>query len=250
MEMENGKFDIYMTIEEAKEEIQKRWNDAELKRKVEEYLGGDIPEGFLHEPRAVLFRNIASPDLEFQHFLKTAASIDLKPYILEYTADKFSTRNSDKLGLCKLAIFEKRNRNGECIVHYNKLVDVKAEDNKKFCEVMMQDGKNLVQYHHDLLGKIIGKHIEVEDMSEWIVRNGGSAVEYYKKFIAFFACHGILFENFVTDDSEAAFEMKAILPAIKEIRERFSLKPLIVPLAPDPENVYWWCYSEEVEEGV
>jgi hypothetical protein len=31
--------DIYTPLEEAKEEIQRRWEDKELKKKVEEYLG-------------------------------------------------------------------------------------------------------------------------------------------------------------------------------------------------------------------
>jgi hypothetical protein len=60
--------DIYTPIEEAKEEIWRRWNDPALQKKVPDYLGS-IPECFQREPRAVLFRNIASPDIEFHHFV-------------------------------------------------------------------------------------------------------------------------------------------------------------------------------------
>ena len=38
--MENGEYLIkYFSLDEAREEIKKRWNDVELKKKVEEELG-------------------------------------------------------------------------------------------------------------------------------------------------------------------------------------------------------------------
>jgi len=53
--------DFYTPIEEAKKEIWERWNNASLRKQVEEYLGG-IPKCFISEPRAVLDRNIVSPN--------------------------------------------------------------------------------------------------------------------------------------------------------------------------------------------
>jgi len=222
------------------------WNDKELRKKVEEYLG-EIPEFFQQEPRAVLFRNIASPDLEFLYWLDMAKTNGLSPLVLTYNDDKFCTRNSDKLGLCRLNIFEKRNKNGDCLMHYKKIVNLKSQDNKKFSEIHTLDGKSLLDFHKKLLMNSDGKDVEVVDMSAWIEKSGGKAVEYYKKFFAFFIYHGILFENFVTDDSESEFEKAVILPAKDEVEKFFGIKPLIVPLAPDPEDVYWWCYPSEIE---
>ena len=42
---------IYTSLEEAKEEVWRRWNDKELRAKVEESLGGDVPEVFRDEPK-------------------------------------------------------------------------------------------------------------------------------------------------------------------------------------------------------
>lgn len=61
---------IYVSLEEAKEEIWRRWNDKDLRKKVEDFLGGDIPEPFKKEPRAVLARPITTPDIEHMHFLE------------------------------------------------------------------------------------------------------------------------------------------------------------------------------------
>jgi hypothetical protein len=37
--------DLYTTVEEAREEIWKRWNDENLRKEVEQFLG-EIPEVF------------------------------------------------------------------------------------------------------------------------------------------------------------------------------------------------------------
>ncbi len=35
---------LYMSIEDAREEIWKRWNNEDLKKEVEKFLGNDVPE--------------------------------------------------------------------------------------------------------------------------------------------------------------------------------------------------------------
>ena len=46
MEEEFDIKDIYTPLSVAKKEIWRRWNDKELRKKVEKFLGGDIPEVF------------------------------------------------------------------------------------------------------------------------------------------------------------------------------------------------------------
>lgn len=240
--------DFYTTLDDAKIEIWKRWNNQSLRKKAAEYLKNDIPTAFLGEPRAVLFRNIASPDFEFLYFLELSKKIGLKPLVLEYLNDKFSTRNSDKLSLVKLAVFEKRNKKGEPIVSYKKIIDIKANDNKRFTEIETTENKRLVDFHHDLIARSVPEGVDTFDMSEWIGRNGSSAVEYYKSFIALFICHGVLFENFVTNESESAFEKRTVLPAIDNAKQRFLAEPVICPLASDPNDMYWWMYPNEIKQ--
>ena len=238
---------FYSSLEEVKDEIERRWNDVELRKKVEEYLGENIPAGFKNEPRAVLFRNVITPDLESLYFLEVAQKLSLKPYGLEYTKDKFSTRNSDKICLGKLTFFDKRDKNGEAVIHYNKIIDIMANDNKRICDVETLKGENLVEFHHKWLKDNVQGCIELHDMSEWIEGNGHSAVEYYKKFLAFFICHGVLFENFLLEGDEKDFTMKTFFPAFQLVNEIFGCKPLILSAMPQESfgDRYWWCYSAD-----
>jgi hypothetical protein len=237
---------IYTSLDEAKIEIQKRWKNKELKEKVTKYLG-EIPSFFCDEPRAIIFRNIVTPDHELLYFLELADKIELKASGLEFMEDNFCTRNADKLCLGKMAFFEKRNKVEDIVMHYTKVIDLMKNDNKKFSEIKTLGGEKLVDFHHRLLAQSRAKRIEMYDMSQWIAENGGHAREYYKRILAFFICHGVLFESFVTDDSEEVFERDVTLPAIQEIEKLFGVKPLMVQLLPNTEDRYWWCYPKETE---
>lgn len=50
---------MYISLEEAKDEIWKRWNDVDLRRRVQEYIE-ELPEGFGQEPRAVYSSQLAT----------------------------------------------------------------------------------------------------------------------------------------------------------------------------------------------
>lgn len=52
---------IYVSLDEARAEIKRRWNDAELKKKIEAELGEKFIPPFQKNPRVVLNRQIASP---------------------------------------------------------------------------------------------------------------------------------------------------------------------------------------------
>jgi len=240
---------IYTSLDEAKIEIQKRWDNEELKEEVMKYLG-EIPQFFSGGPRAVIFRNIITPDHELLHFLDLADEAGLRPLGLEFTRDNFCTRNADKLCLGKMTFFEKRDSIGGVVMHHTKVIDLMKNDNKKFSEIETFAGEKLVDFHHRLLAQGPAERIELCDMSEWLAENGGYAREYYKRVLAFFICHGVLFESFVTDASEEVFERDVTLPAIKEVESLFGMKPLTVQLLPDTEDKYWWCYPKETESFI
>ena len=242
--------DIYTPIEEANEEIRRRWHDQELRKKVADYLGS-IPTCFQQEPRAVLFRNIASPDLEFHHFVQQAESIGLKPLGLEYLHDRFCTMNADKICLAKLALFNGFDKNGKAIVSYRKIIDFHASESLKFFEITTVWRNNLVEFHYDLLQKLI-PNTEIFDLSNWHHFNGAKAQRYYPYFLAFFVCHGVLFENFVTDGREQVFFENVFKPAFKEVYEIFDIKPLIIPAIAETDlnDRYWWCYPEAAKKEI
>src|SRR4030042_2175704 len=102
--------EIYTPLSVAKKEIWKRWNDKELKKKVEDFLGGDLPEVFKRKPKAALFRFIATPNLEFRNFFDLSKMSKLDPVYVEFLEDRFCTRNQDKVCLGRIIISDGKNK--------------------------------------------------------------------------------------------------------------------------------------------
>lgn len=236
---------LYTELNTAGIELQKRWHNIHLKHEIERYVG-EIPSCFNKMPRGVLFRNVISPDHEFEQFIELTKRTGLAPLGLEHTNDTFSTRNEDKICLIKMAIFEKRNTHNEAIFHYKKIANMQSNDNKKFSEITLENGEHLTSFHHSLLAKHAPANLEIFDLSSWIERNGCHAYEYYKKILAFFLCHAVLFESFVTNSDEAVFENEVVLPAFQHLEKKFGIKPLVAPLIPSISDKYWWCYPNKI----
>lgn len=238
---------MYTPLEDAKEEVQKRWNNAALRREVALYLG-DIPEPFINEPRAVLWRNIVSYDLEFCEFLRAAEVIKLEPLGLEYHEDLFCTRNADKNCLCKLSVYHGKNGNSDAIIKHFKVVDMKSADNHKFSQLKTLWNESLIDFHHRLLSKN-APDIKPFDLSAWITSKGKKAKEYYEYFLSLFVRNGVLFETFGIDGKESGFTQDVVLPAFEKVAQRFGVNPLVCPVIPPEEvsNDYWWCYPDCVE---
>ncbi len=70
--------------------------------------------------------------------------------------------------------------------------------------------------------------------------------------MAFFICHGILFENFLLKGDEGNFTREIAWPAIQRVTKHFGLKPLIVRLLPEESKAdpYWCWYPGHLEEEV
>ncbi|MFZ3138658.1 MAG: hypothetical protein WA126_14845 [Thermodesulfovibrionales bacterium] len=243
--------DIYTPLGEAKEEIWRRWNDTVLQKKVSEYLG-EMPAVFQNEPRAVLDRTVISPNYEFSHFLDFVRHSNLKPLGWEYQEDKFCSKNPDKLGLAKMPFFHKRNKKGEAIYSYGTIIDCTFADGKQFSRIKTLWGERLIDCHHRLL-TLHSPEIEIADGSRWYSSNGRCASKYYLYFLALFVCHGVLFENFITNEKEeGGFSRAVVMPAFEQVTNHFAVKPLIVQLLPSDKasDQYWRSYPEWVEKEV
>jgi len=243
--------DIYTSLEDAKKEIWRRWNDKELRKKVEDFLGGDIPEPFRKEPRAVLFREPMTPDGELAYFLKLSKTLKLKPLGWEYLDDKFTTRNEDKVCLGKMHFSRGLDKNGNPIVYYKKIIDLPDSENKKFKEIKTLWGENFIDFHHRILNENFGK-IELFDASKWLKLKGGKALKYYVNYLSIFICGGILFENFVINEDTMDFYQKIVRPALDKLFKKFGIKPLIIKLMPPGRNNNdsWWFYSSSIEKSI
>jgi hypothetical protein len=235
---------VYTSLIEAKKEVWKRWRDVNLRRRVTELVGSDIPDVFLKEPRAVIFRNVISPTHECLKFLELAEKIGLAPLGLEYLDDRFCTRSVDKLGLGKLRIFQGRDKNGAAITRCEKIIDIKSDDNKMFNQIQTDWGENLVDFHR-ALAEEHAIELEVFDLSGWIQRHSATARENYRNMFALFTCFGIQLENFVTNDSASAeFVARVAYPAFNEVRDELGVSPLIVPIytEEDLRDISCWSY--------
>jgi hypothetical protein len=241
--------EIYTTLEEAGEEIRRRWQDMALRQRVSEYLGGDIPKVLISDPRAVLFRNIVITDTEFQRFHELSDKVSLEPLGLEFLEDRFCTRNADKLRLGRIDIFEKMNRKNEPIIRCERIIDFRGNDNKKLTDVETIWGQKLVDLYHGLL-QADSRRTETFDMSAWIERNGRIAAKYYEKFFALFICHGVLIENFIASGEETGFINEVVHPAFSGVCRVFGIKPLVCRLFADEEiaRCDQWYFPAEIKE--
>ena len=242
--------DIYTPLEVAKEEIWKRWNDKELRKKVEKYLDNSIPEIMLKSPRAILARHVASPNNEFIKFLKLADKIELEPICLEYIEDKFRAENEDKYYLGKMYFCDGL---GDKKIKSKKVIDFNCSEGERLINLRTVWGDNFVKFHHELFAGVFENYNALMiDESLWIKKNGGGPRYFYEKFFSLFLCYGVLFENYLVNKNEKEFTKNLVIPAFKKVYKEFDLKPLVVKIYP-PKNeneIFWRQYPKEVMEKI
>ena len=246
--------EIYTPIEQAGDLIKQRWADKKLRKSVGDKLKGDIPEILKARPSGLIWRQIGTPDGEFERFLELCKKASVKPLCFEYTQDKFAARNFTKYGLAKLCFKKGLNKKLEMMVEKEKIIDFKDAEKKKICELKTLWGESLVGFHHFLLEEIFPEMKDsIMDISDWVVRNGGIPKNYYSNILSFAICHAVYFEDFDTLDSEIGFENEVILPAFNEVEKYFGVKPIIVRISKEGEqknNPHWCCYSQRTKEIV
>ncbi|MEI8337866.1 MAG: hypothetical protein WCF92_01815 [bacterium] len=245
--------DIYTPIEDVGKIIRERFTNKDLRSKVEEKIGEDIPEILKNEPCGVIWRHIGTPDGEFERFLELCKKADLKPVCFEYTEDKFVTRNFTKYGLVSLAFSSGLNKNLENIIKREKIIDFKGVEGKnlRMFDIKTLWGENLVDFHHFFLQAMfpIMKN-SVVDMSEFYKKRG-KVTEFYPELINFSISHCVFFEDFDLLEEEDDFNNEVVLPSIKKNILDFHVKPIIVKISRVGEHKkdpYWWCYSEKAKE--
>jgi hypothetical protein len=240
---------IYTPLSLAKKEIWKRWNNKALKKKVEDFLEGDVPEFLKGEPRAFLARQVATPNFEFLRFLKLAEKTNLKPACLEYLDDKFASENQYKYHLGKICIYcGVGKKMGEKII-VNRIIDFNESERKVIKEIKTVSGKSLVDFHHGLFtANGYNKEVAFIDASDWVERNGKTPNRFYSKLFAVLTCFGILFENYSDNKDEGDFTKNIVLPNFKQVENILGVRPLIVKIMPmkDQDKDYYFYYSEKI----
>ena len=244
---------VYTPIEEAIIELEIRRKDKELERKVFEFLNGNIPESFLKKEKFVLARHLVTPNYEVSRFLIIADAMGLAPLFFEYLEDKLIFKNPWKYSLGKMPFYSGRAKNGSMKIKNFSIIDFDSSHGEKISSVTTKWGQSLVDFHHEFFNRRFPSFKDsIVDASDWYANNGGNPTEYYEKFLALFIRHGILFENFLLDETEIEFTKKIILTSIINISKKFGLKPLIVALeSPEMENDnFWYCHPACTSEFV
>jgi len=245
--------EIYTPLEEAKEEIKRRWEDKELQKKVEIFLNGDIPNFLQDSPKAFLARHIASPNFEFLLFEELTNKAGLDFVIPEFINDKFVPENTSKYHLGKMFFEGKVGKNGSKEIITDLVLDFNKANGKPICELQALNGKSVVDFHHGLFEffKMNVGH-KIHDFSGWLKKYDNNPEKFYKYFLAFFIRNGILFENFLLNKEEEKFTLQHVLPNIKLLMNEFGLKPLIVRLLPkeQEEDIHWYCYSKDLKNNI
>lgn len=242
---------IYTPIEEAGELIRKRWLDKDLLKKVEDKFNGDIPEILKDGNCGMIWRQIGTPDMEFERFLELCRKANLKPVCFEYTEDKFSARSFTKYALTNLVFSKGTDKNLKNIVAKEKIIDFKDAEKKRICDLVTLWDENLVEFHHFFLQAIFPiMENRVIDLSQWIKRNKELVQNYYFLVLSFAVCHTVYFDDFDLLKEEDDFTNEIVLPAFKEVERYFGFKPIIVKISNIGEHEkdpYWWCYSKEAK---
>ena len=246
--------DIYTPLSVAKKEIWRRWNDKELRKKVEDFLGGDLPEVLKKEPRAVLSRDVISPNKEFLYFWDLVNEIGVKPAFLEYSEGKFVARNFNKYHLCRMFFHNGNGKRGGEKISTRMIVDFNKSEGKKMKDIKTVDDTYFVDFHHKILKKVIPKvdMKTIYDFSDWFNEHRKISKYYYLHYLALFLTHGILFDNFILKNGEGKFTKNKIMPSFYKLEKIFGIKPLVVPLTSveDENELYWWCYPNSVKNVV
>lgn len=247
--------EVYTPIGDAIVELEKRWNDPVLEKKIDSYLCQDIPLQFKNGFRFVLFRHLCTPNYEMNRFVSATDAFGWKPVFAEYPKDKFTPQNLSKYYLGKVCFHFGHGKKGGGKMKYINLINFNDSNGKPISSINTLWGQSLKDFHREWLlsryPQFVGDDVFF-DSSEWFKNNGGSAKEYYKKLLALFIRHGILFENFLLSEDESVFTRDYFLPAFLEVYEKMGAKPLIIALSPTEieSNEFWLCYPGQMIDDV
>lgn len=218
---------------QAIEEIKKRRKNKELVKKVNDFLGGDIPAHFnQEEPILYLSRHLATPNYEALKFIEIGRPLGLPLVIGQDTKGIFVGNNEIKRGLGKLAVTKGVSRNLDEIIEYFTLVDFSTEQGKPLCEVKTKTGTPLIELHTRLLREIYPNIVKICDESDWIDRNHrNNLVKQYENMLALMTVYGVMFETYT--ESETNFVKNILKPSFENIEQKIGVRPLIVELISD-----------------
>src|SRR3990167_9051536 len=93
---------VYTSVNDAVNELEKRRSEN-LQSRVTKFLSVGVPEALNNQKRAVVFRQLVTPNYELRRFISLVDAIDrFSPLFFEYANDKYTDNNEWKYHLGKM----------------------------------------------------------------------------------------------------------------------------------------------------
>ncbi len=242
---------VYTPAEEAVIELRKRAADSDLDNTV-----NHLPPLAHGGNKAIYSVCTATPNYVVRRFMSIADALNLEPLIFERKGDKYVPQNNEfKHSLGKLHFNKGTRADNQAILSSINIIDFSTAPGKKIDEIQTTWGQPLQEFHHELLLSVfpsLDPKTHLFDNSEWFHEVGGTARAYYDALLSIALRHGILFDNFLLNESELAFTRDIFLPAFIKVYKDSGLKPLVVALEPTEleGSKFWIAHPPETEETV
>lgn len=223
----------------ALKEIERRRNDDRLMQKIEKYFDNDIPSYFCSKPIFYLARHIATPNFETLRFIEISKKFGVDHFIGQDANDIFTSSNSLKRSVGKMAISISHRDNGERFSYF-RIIDFNKAQGSTLNSITTLWGEDLVTFHNNLFSLTSYEPVNITNDSPWIDRNHrGNLLMHYKRFLALFVAHGVMFEYY--ENGEEDFIDNILAPAFDFVTKEFGVKPLIANLVdPRIEHTRRW----------
>lgn len=245
--------ELFMSLDEARSELRRRWNDTGLKNAVESALGQRFMMQFRETPRAMLLRQVVTPDNGFMLFNYCAAYLGAVPLAIEYLGDRLAWMNEEKRNLGRPRVSTGTDR------FQVRLLDLALWEDKPLNEITLGSGEAMVDFYHRLFG-LHAVRAQTFDITPWY-RAIGKPTEYYYPLFAHAIAHSVWFEAFVTEDepcfknhrkTERWFTDEVVRPNFERVTRDFGLRPMVVRSFPknqtDDEDFYWYSYPPIIND--
>jgi hypothetical protein len=234
--------ELYTSLDDALKELKRRRQNPLLTKKVTQFLR-NTSSSLPATPAAILIRPLATPNFETGRFLQIAAQTELFPVFLEMPEDRFVSFNPIKYALGKMTFHWKNHQ--RCL----RVVDFHRDDGKRLSDISLQGGMRLIDFHRELIFKSMPiRNWMIDNISQWHSQWSANP-PHYLHFLALAITSGILFENFLVNESEEKrLTLTKVVPSFLEAVKLFGERPLIVRLfGPEEEHdLSWSHYPGEV----
>ena len=239
---------IYTPFDEALELLTERRRNNAISEMVSGFFKHS-PCAFTDSENPLIYfsRPCFTPNLEFASFYKFVSEKNLDFRLLEYPG-LFVPHNTDKYFLGNLHQSKPDDVNS---VKKKIIMDFDRSQGMDLRNVTTYWGENILTFHNRMFVEKYGERIAKKKVNFkfWFDRTKNTDGFYYLKYLSLFLTHGILFENFLFNDSrEELFITEKLLPSFNEIIKRFGIKPLLVKF-PFENTVMsdWLHYHHELE---